>query len=96
MGYLGGGAVKFNVPKNQTVCHVSTVFIEPAGYNYALGFLLWSLTPTQAGLASTHTVGYFLGGDVVVGTTNQSGPAPPTQCVLRHLVVKFGISIDLS
>ena len=72
----GGGAVKFNIPKNQTVCHVSTVFIEPAGYNYALGFLLWSLTPTQAGLASTHTVGYFFfGGGVTLLWVRQTSPA---------------------
>ena len=54
----GGGAI---YPKNQTVCLVSPMFIEPAGANCALGFLLWSLIPTQAGLTSTHTVGY-LGG----------------------------------
>ena len=37
------------------------MFIEPAWANYALGFLLWSLIPKQAGLPSMHTMGY-LGG----------------------------------
>ena len=31
-----------------------------------------------------------------LNTTNQSGLARPTHRVVRHLVVKFGISIDLS
>ena len=37
------------------------MFIELAGANCACGFLVWSLIPTQAGLANTRTVGY-LGG----------------------------------
>ena len=31
-----------------------------------------------------------------LNTTNQSGLARPTLRIVRHLVVKFGISIDLS
>ena len=73
----GGELLSSIYPKNQTVCLVSTVFIEPAGSNYALGFLLWSLTPTQAGLASTHTVGYFFGGWRCCGYDKPVRPSSP-------------------
>ena len=35
--------------KSQSFCLVSSMFIEPVGFNCACGLLLWSLIPTQDG-----------------------------------------------
>ena len=37
------------------------MFIELECSNCAWSFLLWSLIPTKAGLANTHTVDYLVG-----------------------------------
>ena len=43
---------------------ITSMFIELAATNQACGFLIWSLIPTQAGLANTRTVGYLGGSQV--------------------------------
>ena len=60
VGYLGGG-LRCDIPKNQTFCLLTSMFIELECSYCAWSFLLWSLIPTKAGLANMHTVGY-LGG----------------------------------
>ena len=55
------------------------MFIEQAGANCACEFLVWSLNPTQAGLANTCTVGY-LGG--VLGAID---PKNQTVCLVTPM-----------
>ena len=48
------------------------MFIEPAEANFACELLLWSLIPTQAGLANTRTVPKLGGGLRFFMSKNQS------------------------